>query len=332
MKEFEFNSYNALKAVLEVTAPYTGDEFLKVICYELEKLFDANLVFITSALDDNPTTKAKILYSTSNTTPDSFELKDTPCELVYEDKLIVIDENIRLRFEKEKNSDFESFFGIPLHDEKNSCIGHIAIFSNEKRKLPKEAEDIGLIFARKVEAETRRALLEDENKKLMDELYHLSITDSLTKVYNKRFFNDKCSQTFSQVKRGATKATLIFLDLDDFKLINDEYGHDIGDTVLYGFANILLKNRREDIDFVCRIGGEEFAIICIDSDVKAAIKLSHRIMNDTQDFFKNEEYKVTSSVGIAVFEDKCSAWEEVYSLADNKMYEAKKTGKNRVVY
>ena len=332
MEEFKFNPYEALKALLEVTAPCTGEKFLKVICYELEKLFDADLVFITSALDCNPTTKAKILYSTSNTTPDSFELKDTPCELVYADKLIVIDENVRILFEKEKGTNYESFFGIPLHDEKKSCIGHIAILSNKKRSLSQEAEDIGLIFARKVEAETRRALLEDENKKLMEKLYDLSISDPLTKVYNKRFFDDKCEQTFSQVKRAATQATLLFFDLDDFKLINDTKGHDTGDAVLYGFANILLKNSREDIDFVCRIGGEEFAIICINSNIDSSLKLAKRIMSDTQTFFANEDYKVTASVGIAPFEEKCTAWEEVYATADSNMYTAKKTGKNKVIF
>lgn len=331
MKEFNFNPYKALKSLLEVTAPHTGNDFLKVICFELKKLFDADLVFISNAINCNPTTKAKILYSTSSETPDSFELQDTPCELVYKDELIIINENVKILFKKESCSSFESYFGIPLHDDSNECIGHISIFSNHKREMPKEAEDIALIFARKVEAETKRALLENENSKLMDTLYSQSITDPLTKVYNKRFFDDKCAQTFSQVKRNVIKATLIFLDLDDFKIINDNYGHETGDTVLYGFASILLQNTREDIDFVCRIGGEEFAIISLDSNIDSASKLSERIMNDTKTFFEKEPYTVTSSIGIAPFEDKCSAWEEVYAQADNQMYTAKKTGKNRVI-
>ena len=100
---------------------------------------------------------------------------------------------------------------------------------------------------------------------------------------------------------------------------------------MYGFASILLNNSREDIDFVCRIGGEEFAIVSLDSDINSASKLSQRIMSDTKAFFQKEEYTVTTSIGIAPFEDNCSAWEEVYAHADNQMYEAKKRGKNRVI-
>jgi len=331
MTKFNFDPYKALKALVEVTASHVGNDFLEVICFELKKLFEADLVFITNALDCNPITKVSVLYSTDEHTDKIFDLKGTPCELVYKDKIIIINENVKLDFEKEASHDFESYFGIPLHNGNDTCIGHISIFSHKKREISKEAEDIGLIFARKIEAESSRALLEQENIKLMDELLTLSITDGLTQVYNKRFFNSKCSEVFSQVQREITNASLMFLDLDDFKIINDMHGHETGDFVLKEFGRILLLNSRRDVDFVARIGGEEFAIISLNSDIEGSSHLAQRIMQDTTRVFENYEFKVSSSIGIAEFDKDLGDWKEVYALADKRMYMAKSGGKNRFV-
>ena len=80
ISKFNIDPYNALKALLEVTSPYLGESFLKVVCHELQKLFDADLVLITDAMNCNPTTKVKILYATNPSLPDSFELEGTPCK------------------------------------------------------------------------------------------------------------------------------------------------------------------------------------------------------------------------------------------------------------
>jgi len=331
MTKFNFDPYKALKSLVEVTADHVGNDFLEVICFELKKLFEADLVFITNALDCNPITKVSVLYSTNEHMNMIFHLQGTPCELVYKDEIIIINENVKIDFEKEKHNDFESYFGIPLHNVNNACIGHISIFSHKKREISHEAEDIGLIFARKIEAESRRVILEKENIKLMDELLALSMTDALTQVSNKRFFNNKCTEVFAQVQREITKATLMFLDLDDFKKINDIHGHETGDFVLKEFARILMLNSRRDVDFVARIGGEEFAIISLNSDAKASCHLAQRIMKDTQRVFENNEYKVSSSIGIAEFDKSFNTWEEVYALADKRMYQAKNSGKNKFV-
>ena len=128
MTKFNFDPYKALKALVEVTASHVGNDFLEVICFELKKLFEADLVFITNSLDSNPITKVNVLYSTDEHTNKIFDLEGTPCELVYKDEIIIINENIKIDFDKTKNSDFESFFGIPLHNGNDTCIGHISIF------------------------------------------------------------------------------------------------------------------------------------------------------------------------------------------------------------
>ena len=134
--KFNIDPYNALKALLEVTSPHLGESFLKVVCHELEKLFDADLVLITEAIDCHPTTKVKILFATKSSLPDSFELEGTPCKLVYDNKIIQITKGVCMDFEKDKKTDYQSFYGIPLHNANDECIGHIAIFSKKERSIP----------------------------------------------------------------------------------------------------------------------------------------------------------------------------------------------------
>lgn len=330
MNEYKFDPYKALKSLVEVTSKHLGKDFLKVVCHELEKLFDADEVFVTESIDFNPTTKVKILYSTKANTDIAFNLEGTPCKLVYENKIIQIKEGVNLSFEQAKGSSFESFYGIPIHNKKSKCIGHIAIFSNKQRVLDDEVEDIALIFARRIETEYERIILEEENKRVMQELLNLSIKDPLTKVYNRRFFTQKCSEVFNQVKRDFIQASLIFIDIDNFKILNDKFGHETGDYILEEIGNIFTNTCRKDIDFISRIGGEEFAIISLNTNTNSSIKLAQRLMQNTSDFFQDKEYAVTFSIGIAQFDKSLHLWQEVYNKADKKMYEAKNTGKNKI--
>ena len=332
MNTLEFDPYKTLKSLLEVTSSHFGIDFLKIICVELKNLFEADLVFITETLNSNPTTKVKILYSTNQDSLYSFDLEGTPCLLTFQNEIIQIKEGLNLTFEKAKDTNFESFYGIPINNKNSVCIGHIGIFSHKKRVIPKEIEDIALLFTRRVEAEYERLIIEKENKKLVKELLELSLVDPLTKLYNRRFFEQKAQEAFNQCNRSSNITSLIFLDLDNFKLINDNYSHEEGDYVLKEIAKIFSKICRKDIDFISRVGGEEFVIISFNTTIINSEKLSKRLMKETSDFFKNKEYEVTFSIGIASFDKKYQSWKEVYSAADKKMYLSKNNGKNMISY
>ena len=331
MSNNNLDPYQTLKSILQVTSAYIGKDYLKVICDELKLLFDAQLVFITEAIDSNPTTKVKILYSTSNDFSGDFFLEGTPCKLVYNNKIIQITKAVNINFEQEKDTLFESFYGIPINNKEGLCIGHIAILSYKRREFSKEVEEIAQIFSRRIEIEYARILEEKEKEKTLNKLLEFSEIDSLTNLYNRRFFSQKCEEVFNQSKRNFNKSSIIFLDLDSFKTINDKHGHSTGDYVLKEVSKIFKSVCRKDIDFVSRIGGEEFVIISLNLDAQKAVLLAKRIMEETSNFFKNEEYKVTYSIGIEEFNPKYNSWEDVYNLADKKMYEAKSTGKNKIV-
>ena len=328
--KFNIDPYNALKSLLEVTSPHLGESFLKIVCHELQKLFHADLVLITEALDCNPTTKVKILFATNPSLPDSFELEGTPCKLVYGDKIIQITKGVNLKFEKSKQTGFQSFYGIPLHNSNNKCIGHIAIFSNKVRSIPNYIEDISLIFAGRIEVEYERNILENENKKIHKELKQLVITDPLTKIHNRRHFNKIAKKTLSKVKKGKSIATLCYLDIDNFKGINDKFGHNKGDEVLIYLTKLFKKNIRQGIDSLFRVGGEEFAIISIKSSIEDSYKHVSRIQKQLQEDDKNE-LNITLSIGLELFKKNDNSFDDVYKRADIKMYEAKNSGKNCIV-
>ena len=331
MKEFNIDPYKALTLVVESTIKFDSNTFLESVCKELKNLFHADLVFITEAMDCNPTTKVKILYATSKDLPDSFELEGSPCKLVFDDQIIRISEGVHLDFEKSKETNFESFYGIPLHNRNSVCIGHIAIFSSQKRIIPEEIEDIALIFARRIETEYERDMLEKENDKYQEKLQSMIITDSLTQTYNRRHFDDIAKDVLAQVKRDLTTATLCFFDIDNFKKINDEFGHEVGDNVLKYLSRVLKDNCREGIDYIFRIGGEEFAIISIDSTIDSSFTFAKRIKRFLETDEKNKKHKVSFSIGIDEFKKSDLNYDDVYKRADNKMYEAKREGKNSIV-
>ena len=329
---FKFNPYEALKSILEITSYHTGDEFIEHTAIEIKKLFQADLVYITKAIDFNPTTKVKILYSTNKNVPHIIDLNGIPGKFVFDNKIIKINKQVKYNFLDLLDEKFESFYGIPITDGKGNCIGHIAIYSKLIRNLPEEINDIALIYSRKIEREMRRIELEKENQIIRNQLQELTITDTLSSLYNRRYFAKVCSDVFAQVNRDSTKATLAYIDIDNFKSINDRFGHEGGDVVLKYFAEILLDNTRKGLDYVFRLGGEEFCVVSIDSTIKDANGHMNRIMNITSEKFSTTRFgEITLSVGIVEFDKEFSSYDEILSLADKKMYEAKKSGKNAIV-
>jgi len=158
-------------------------------------------------------------------------------------------------------------------------------------------------------------------------LEYESSHDILTDLYNRRFFEKLFEQKFEQAKRYNRSLSLILFDIDHFKKINDTFGHKMGDKVLTKLANIV-KNSIRKSDIVCRVGGEEFAIICPETNKDEAFKIAEkiRIIIENTNFEKIE--KVTISLGIAELKEKQSK-EELYRNADIAMYHSKRKGRNK---
>ena len=176
--------------------------------------------------------------------------------------------------------------------------------------------------------ETLEALKQvvDENR----ELRALSVTDTLTGLFNRRFFRDRLSVEMQRVRRSEKPCSLIMLDLDKFKPVNDTHGHQAGDELLRAVADIIRNNIRS-VDMPVRYGGDEMAVILPDTSLIAAHKIAERIRNELEKDPKTAQYKVTASLGLATHHHWDS--EEMDGLirrADQALYTAKSQGGNTV--
>jgi two-component system, cell cycle response regulator len=162
-------------------------------------------------------------------------------------------------------------------------------------------------------------------------LEHAALTDGLTGMQNRRYFDDALKEYLEEFRRIEKPIGLIVLDLDHFKSVNDTHGHDVGDEVLRQVAGCL-KNFTRYHDIAARIGGEEFAVVAPNMDLDALNKFAERIRRAVAELViqsGNVRLKVTTSIGIAAW-DGIEAPDGFYRRADRMLYQAKRQGRNRV--
>ncbi|MDF2178536.1 diguanylate cyclase [Aliiglaciecola sp. CAU 1673] len=173
-----------------------------------------------------------------------------------------------------------------------------------------------------------------ERYKMQKELMRLSELDELTGVYNRRKLMEQLAFRFVEYQRYQHPASLVILDLDRFKHINDKYGHVSGDKTLKTVTNVCAAQLREQ-DLLCRYGGEEFAILLPNTDQAMAAKLAERLRSciSEHDFSSilGEKKSVTLSAGVSAFKSMDDDIEQLIQRADDALYQAKANGRNRVV-
>lgn len=171
--------------------------------------------------------------------------------------------------------------------------------------------------------------------RLKEQFKQLSITDSLTGLFNRRHFDERGNEEFRRAQRYELPLSLITLDIDRFKNINDQYGHAVGDEVLVRLADELKKRLRE-VDIIGRLGGDEFGVLLPNTRLEEVEVLAERLRRSVEELTVNREdgsasVNFTISVGVAEVTDEVSGLEELLSFSDKALYEAKNSGRNRVV-
>lgn len=245
--------------------------------------------------------------------------------------------------------------GTPLHITKDVLDQYandplLKIFQTDDLiVMPLKAKDQvnGLIVADNVY--TRKPITEDdlrifsmlanqaglaiENSRLYEMVVHKSHTDSLTNLWNHGFFQHSLDMQLEKAREQNTPLSLVIIDIDNFKKLNDTYGHQNGDIVLMDLANILKESSRDN-DYVCRYGGEEFSIILPQTSKEQAFTIAERIRERILQYrFPKHplfhELTVTVSIGLATFPDDAQTKKDLTAKADKSMYIAKFGGKNR---
>jgi len=178
------------------------------------------------------------------------------------------------------------------------------------------------------------AFLFEKLDKEKTRLERLAITDYLTGIYNIRYFYNRLEEEFSRSQRYKQPLSCLMLDIDHFKIINDHYGHRIGDIVLREFAQLVKKHTRKS-DLFARYGGEEFILLLPQTSMKGALIEAERLRKIVKDHqFKpiNTEHGVTVSVGVSCApHDKMKHYDDLINLADNALFQAKEKGRDQTV-
>ncbi|MFZ5571181.1 MAG: diguanylate cyclase [Thermodesulfobacteriota bacterium] len=164
-------------------------------------------------------------------------------------------------------------------------------------------------------------------------LIEMNIKDGLTGVYNRRFFEPRLAEEFQRHRRYNRSLSLIMMDIDHFKQINDNYGHQAGDHILRSLTALVEKIIR-NVDIFARYGGEEFCCLLPETSVESAKVVAENIRKKVENegfLFKDTEIKLTVSQGLAFLHKDTENAESLLKKADDALYEAKKTGRNKVV-
>lgn len=177
------------------------------------------------------------------------------------------------------------------------------------------------------------------NARMLRRLEELATMDGLTGLLNKRAMLEVAEQKLTAAKRFRRKVSVLVTDIDHFKKVNDTYGHDVGDIIIKGLGDILRRMKRTT-DAVARFGGEEFVVICEETDARGAMLLAERVREElSKTTFhipgKLSEHgtplgvNVTCSVGVATFPETGAGWDELFKAADEALYVSKRSGRNR---
>jgi diguanylate cyclase (GGDEF)-like protein len=223
-----------------------------------------------------------------------------------------------------KAADTRTFLGIPIIPEKE-VLGVLAVTSQEPDAISSFQVHLMTTIA-------DQAAMYIINAQLHKQVEKLAVTDGLTDLYNHKHFQEKLNEEFQRMKRIPQKFSLMLIDIDHFKKINDTYGHPAGDMVLKNLA-ITLKKTLRGIDIIARYGGEEFAAVLMGSERSGAKKMAERLRTTVMNsHFLADEHKlsITLSIGISTYPDDSETKDELISKADQALYFAKENGRNQV--
>jgi two-component system, cell cycle response regulator len=208
---------------------------------------------------------------------------------------------------------------------KNGCLGVIVLFNDPGQMLPLLKNERNLTF---LEEHGARAL---DNALRFTATRDLLYIDELSGLFNYRYLKVALEREIKRADRYSTHLSVVFLDLDNFKGVNDTYGHLVGSNLLKEIGVLLKKSVRE-VDVVIRYGGDEYTIILVETGPDAAMQVGERIRKTIEGtgFFEREGYqiKLTASLGFACYPEDTTGVDELLAMADKAMYAGKAAGKN----
>ncbi len=235
-------------------------------------------------------------------------------------KSVVPDASEEFITELAKTTNTKSYVLVPLA-YKHSHFGSLLVFSSREDATENELNFLNL-FAKQIELAITIA-------DLFQAVKEQAITDGMTGLYNRRYFEEFIKKEAIRANRQNQKFTVIGLDLDHLKKINDKYGHNYGDLAIKAIAEVL-KSSCRSIDIAARMGGEEFNVILPGVDSQGGLIFAERIRKTIESISLEKIGHITASIGVGTYFEQSEDVDELLELVDNAMYHSKRNGRNQV--
>ncbi|MCP4429650.1 MAG: EAL domain-containing protein [Gammaproteobacteria bacterium] len=320
-----------LQTIARDVSGLQGNEYFNTMSQFMAESLDADFVLISRLSEDRQNIISlsaclhrKIIENIV------YPIQGTPCEMVINHGPQLYDGNVKEMFPSDQglvDLNLDSFAGTPLYDSKYNCIGHLAVM---KKHRFVEADKVRLVVD-SVSSRASSELLRQVNEEV---ILRQATTDSLTGLLNRAALMENLKQLIARSDRNHQSLAVAFIDLDNFKPVNDRFGHSAGDKLL----EVLSKRLNECVrkaDLVGRLGGDEFVVVLdnfegVDSSVSAIEKIRSQLTREIS--IENVDLPITCSIGIAVYPGDGATCDELINNADRAMYRAKELGKNCIQF
>lgn len=329
------NASRPLQSVLETIVNSIQGELGYLHCNIIKKCEEENEIYLKVLAQSNdssikrvdklikgPIQTRKLVYNPDSIYAKSAQTKQIELTLDIGGTLKSVAPDVSDDIIKEivDGSPSKSIINIPLF-ARSSHFGWFNVFSSRKELTTGETDFLAM-FAQQIEmAITIAGLFEDVKAQ--------AVTDGLTGLYNRRYFEEYLKKEVTRALRQKQPFSIVGLDLDHLKQINDKYGHAYGDLAIKTVAEVLKKNARS-IDTAARMGGEEFNVILPGVDSNGAMIAAERIRKALEEEKLDTIDHVTASIGVATFLEHSDNIEEILELTDQAMYQSKRNGRNQV--
>jgi len=319
------------------SAVSTADTFFKECLLNLANFYHTRYIFIGLINGVDKSSIKTFLVWREGEIIDNFEyeLAGTPCENVLDVKSEFISKDVCKRYPKDKlliDMGIESYFGAPLILPNGEVFGLVSVFDTEPLDLEDWAKPILDIYATRISIELVRMRTEEELHGLAYTMSYQATHDPLTDLINRREFESRLESALNVSRMEGHKHVLCYMDLDQFKIVNDTCGHIAGDELLKQLTEQLNAAVR-DSDTLGRLGGDEFGLLLYDCPMSKAISITKNILSVVKRFRFSWEEKVFElgvSIGLVSINKKTVSINEALSAADSSCYIAKEQGRNRI--
>lgn len=358
------DTVNAIRNILNIEQRLSGLDYLKVLIRNISTEFGVKYVFVGHASENrSDLIYSDVAYMDGKLQPNfEYELKNTPCKIVMSGERVCVHEHsVCKKFPNDpllETLKVESYVGSPTISPNGDLIGILVLADDKPMSNNEQLSPTIEFLAQRITAEYERYNIEQGLHKIIEkrtkeleasnaylrksveelelakrELEYKHRTDALTHVHTREWFTDLAMAQLKMAKRNQYPLSLLFIDLDYFKKINDTYGHTTGDIVLEEAASRIKRCVRET-DILGRFGGEEFILLSPYTDSRKSIQLAERIKNEISSMpiqASSNDIFITTSIGIAASDIDICELGNLIEHADAALYRAKDNGRNTCV-